>query len=319
MIKKILSGIFLLFFILYACGAGHFRILPLGVSGGELENNLSSYVVTTVPASNWVALDAGTLCSAIKNLPAAERKVSAENFLQQIKAYFISHAHLDHISGLIICSPIITHEEVFARQATIDYLRNYIFNWKIWPNFFDSGINPLKMFHYHKMSLRQVISIPQTSFKATAFPLSHSSGYPSTAFLLQSKKYYLLYFGDTGADPLEHSHDIEKIWNAMAPLIKAHKLTAIFIETSFSDQVADNALYGHLKPKWVLFELHQLASKVNPQHPEAALKGFPIVITHIKQGLEKKSNSKIILQQLEKNNDLGVKFIVASQYRALQF
>ncbi|MBI2785908.1 MAG: 3',5'-cyclic-nucleotide phosphodiesterase, partial [Legionella longbeachae] len=82
---------------------------------------------------------------------------------------------------------------------------------------------------------------------------------------------------------------------------------------------ADNLLYGHLNPKWVLFELHQLAQKVDPQHPTLALKGFPIVITHIKQGLEKTSNSIIIRQQLEKGNDLGVKFIVPVQYQALQF
>ena len=63
-----------------------------------------------------------------------------------------------------------------------------------------------------------------------AFPLSHGSHYPSTAFLLESRGHYLLYFGDTGADPVEGSEDIHKIWETIARLIRAHKLDLIFIE-----------------------------------------------------------------------------------------
>ncbi len=199
----------------------HFYVLPLGTSGGELEDNLSSYLISAANSpADFVAVDAGTLCSSIKRIPlkeyrnlgiqSSEKKSMGEVLLTQyIKTYLISHAHLDHINGLVMCSPIDSHKEILGTDTTIDYLRDNVFNWKIWPNLANEGVQPqIKQYHYHRLNYIEQYLLHGTQMTVKAFLLSHGNGYPSTAFLLESQGYYLLYFGDTGPDPIEHSQDI---------------------------------------------------------------------------------------------------------------
>ncbi len=310
----------------------HFYVLPLGTSGGELEDNLSSYLISAANSpADFVAVDAGTLCSSIKKIPlkeyrklgiqSSEKKSMGEVLLTQyIKTYLISHAHLDHINGLVMCSPIDSHKEIMGTDTTIDYLRDNIFNWKIWPNLTNEGFLPqIKQYHYHRLSYANQDLLPGTQMKVKPFLLSHGNGYPSTAFLLESHGYYLLYFGDTGPDPLEHSQDIHLVWEAIAPLIRAHMLTAIFIEASYPNDRPDKLLFGHLTPNWLLFELKDLAHIVNPQNPLTSLQGLKIVVTHIKQGLEKQEINRIISEQLAEKNNLGVKFIIPQPIQPMIF
>jgi cAMP phosphodiesterase len=304
-----------------------FQILPLGTSGGEFEDNLSAYLVRVLPDNSFVALDAGTLCSSIKKIPEEIfKKISGQTttreafFKNNIKAYLISHAHLDHISGLVLCSTIDSKKEIIGVPSTIQFLTENIFNWKVWPNFTDQGTAPtLKQYHYHILSFNQEYFISQTGITVRAFPLSHGAGYQSTAFLLQTKGEYLLYVGDTGADPIEKSQDLQLLWQYIAPIIKNKKLKAIMIESSYSNAQPDNQLFGHLNPRWLLIELHVLAKMVDPQHPESALKDLPIVVTHIKQGLEKQDNARMIMHELNENNDLSIYFILPKPREVMNF
>ncbi|CEG55640.1 MBL fold metallo-hydrolase [Legionella fallonii] len=303
----------------------HFKVIPLGTSGGEFQNNLSAYLVAANQSNEWISLDAGTLCSEINNLPLNELNALGiqspqQLFTEKIKAYLISHAHLDHINGLVICSTIDRHKNILGINSTIDYIRDNIFNWKVWPNFGDEGSKPLlKQFHYSRLELGKKTSVPNTRFWVTAFPLNHGHGYPSTAFLLEANNNYLLYLGDTGADQVEHSQDLKQLWQGIAPLIREHKLNALFIECSYPDSRLDSLLFGHLKPQWVLNELHELAKDVDSKQPQAALKGLNVVITHIKQGIGEKDNWREILRELNEKNDLGVHFIVPIQGKVLNF
>lgn len=309
----------------------HFKIVPLGTSGGESEDNLSAYVVAPEQSNAWVALDAGTLISSLKkisdqlfqrlNVQVKSEKTFAETFFgDYLKAYLISHAHLDHISGLIIGSTIDSSKNILGTDTTINYLRDNVFNWKVWPNFADEGEQPqLKKYHYQRLAVGATVPVAQTILNVTPFALSHGNGYPSTAFLLEANGYYLLYFGDTGADAVEHSHDINLIWQKIAPLVRSHKLSAIFIEVSYPDGRPDNLLFGHLTPHWLLTELRELAMLVNPQYPHAALSGLPIVITHIKQGLGSEDMSTLIAQQLNQQNDLAARFVIPKQDQLMQF
>lgn len=298
-----------------------FQIMPLGTSGGNLDSNLSSYLVATIGANNWLALDAGSLCDPINHIAKEEfdklkvqpiaNKNSAEIFFKDyLKAYLISHAHLDHIAGLVICSVLDSNKEILALDSTIDYLRDYIFNGKIWVNFGDEGIEPLKKYHYHRLALINDTPVPHTNMTVRPFLLSHGQNYPSTAFLLQANGNYLLYFGDTGADSVERSEDIEKIWKAVAPLIKEHKLRGIFIEVSYLNNRPKKLLFGHLTPELLLAELKQLALIVNPENPKIALKNLKVIVTHVKEGFDATDPRETIIAQLNEKNDLGVEFIL---------
>ena len=98
-------------------GCPKFKAIVLGSAGGLSENNLTSFLLSPINENNFIALDAETLNSGIKK--AAERgsfstievpedsASSIEGWILQnhIKAYLITHAHLDRIAGLIINSP----------------------------------------------------------------------------------------------------------------------------------------------------------------------------------------------------------------------
>jgi cAMP phosphodiesterase len=257
-----------------------FHIVPLGVLGGIDESNLSAYMIAAAGTNNYVCMDAGTLHYGIQL--AVDNKIftiPAEQVLKRyIKGYFISHAHLDHIAGLIINSPDDTAKNIYALASTIQTIKTHYFTWDSWANFADAGEAPaLKKYHYQTLTPDSVISIQNTSMTVQAFPLSHSN-LTSTAFLLKSNDAYILYLGDTGADTIEKSHNLHKLWQAVAPLIKNKQLKAIMIETSFPDEQPDKTLFGHLTPHWLMAEMDDLASLTGTD----VLKGFNLIITHVK-------------------------------------
>ena len=110
-----------------------FKIIPLGVKGGLDESNLSSYMVATSNSDNFICLDAGTLNAGLQKVANSRllKEVSGEAIQKQnIKAYFISHGHLDHLSGLILNSPNDIAKPVYALPSVIDVLKNNYFTWK---------------------------------------------------------------------------------------------------------------------------------------------------------------------------------------------
>ncbi len=336
---RTISTIFVLYFISINCfsedtNRPKFKAIVLGSAGGLSENNLTSFLLSPINENNFIALDAETLNSGIKK--AAERgsfstievpedsASSIEGWILQnhIKAYLITHAHLDHIAGLIINSPTDSKKNILGIPQTIDYLRDHIFNWKVWPNFGSGGqgLN-LKKYDYVQLEPLKETQIEKTTMSATPFILSHGNNYyPSTAFLVNSKGYYVLYFGDTGPDIIEKTDNIKSVWTYVAPLVKEKKLRAIFLESSFPSSRPDNMLYGHLTPKWMIHELSSLASLVNKENSKSSLKDLPVVVTHIKPSIKKDRNTKeIIRKELEKLNSLGVNFIIPSQGDRLEF
>jgi len=293
-------------------GNSTFRIIPLGVMGGIDESNLSAYMVAATGTNNYVCLDAGTLHYGIER--AIDHKVfaiPAEQVLRQyIKGYFISHAHLDHIAGLIINSPDDTAKTIYALGSTIETIKKDYFTWESWANFADDGEAPaLKKYHYQILAPDTTISIKNTAMTVKAFPLSHSN-LTSTAFLLNSNGAYILYLGDTGPDEIEKSYNLHILWQAIAPLVKNRTLKAIMIETSFPDEQPDKTVFGHLTPRWLMNEMHDLAALTG----NSSLKGFKVIITHVKPPL---TNITTLKTQLKAENDLQLNLIFPQQGRAI--
>lgn len=289
-----------------------FHIVPLGVKGGIDESNLSAYMVAPEGSNDFICLDAGTLHYGIQK--AIDNHVfpgAADHVLRQyIKGYLISHAHLDHVSGLIICSPEDTSKNIYGLAATLETLKSHYFTWESWANFADAGEAPqLKKYHYQVLQPDSSVALQNTAMSVRAFPLSHSN-LTSTAFLIQNQNQYLLYLGDTGADDVEKSDKLHRLWLAVAPLIKNGQLKAIMIEVSFPDEQPDKTLFGHLTPRWLMNEMIGLAAFTGSR----ALKGFNIVITHVKPpetAIEK------IKTELQTENSLQLHLIFPEQGKAL--
>lgn len=142
-----------------------FKIIPLGVKGGLDESNLSAYMVGHTGSNSYICLDAGTVHDGIeKGISSKIFRTSASTVLRNyIKGYLISHAHLDHVSGLIINSPDDTVKNIYGLPFCLDILKEKYFTWKSWANFANEGDKPaLKKYYYTYLSPNKEIDIANT-------------------------------------------------------------------------------------------------------------------------------------------------------------
>lgn len=286
-----------------------FQIVPLGVKGGIDEKNLSAYLLAPASTNDFICLDAGTINAGIeKAIEKKTFKISTSEVLRKyIKGYLISHAHLDHVSGLIINSPADSSKTVYATKKCMEMMENHYFNDQTWANFGDEGPGfPLKKYHFQTLSIGEETPLTNTSMTVKAFPLSHVNPFESTAFLIKNEDHYALYLGDTGPDAVEKSNNLHDLWTAIAPLVKNKQLKGILIEVSFPNEQPDQFLFGHLTPNHLMKELHLLEELSG----KGTLKGFKIIITHLKPPTK---NITKIKEQLKIQNDLGLQLIYPEQ------
>ncbi len=297
-----------------------FQIVVLGCSGGPREDNLSGYLCSPLETQEWISLDAGSLLEGIEcalkkkclndvSFTDPELAMQGEMLRKHLKCFLISHAHLDHIAGLVLNSPADSHKHILGLDPTIDNLRDHIFNGKIWPNYGSEGNDPiLRLYEYVRLKTAQVTPIPNTSMNVEAFALSHPNGYPSSAFLIEYKNQYLLYIGDTSSDALEKEKRLSTIWKRITPLIKEKRLSGMFLECSYPAHEEKETRYGHLNSKLMLQELQALSDMAG------SLKDLPIIVTHIKDSIKRGIAPKAQIQEeLLSQNDLGIRFIFPSQ------
>jgi cAMP phosphodiesterase len=292
-----------------------FKVVPLGVKGGIDESNLSSYMLAVEGTNDYICLDAGTLHYGIqKAIDSGIFTVSASHVLRNyIKAYFISHAHLDHVAGLILNSPEDSSKNIYGTSFCLDILKDKYFTWKNWANFANEGDKPaLGKYHYSVLVPQTETAIDNTRMYVTAFTLSHSNPYQSTAFLIRNNESYFLYLGDTGSDEIENANDLHTLWQFITPLIKQKKLRAIFIEVSFPNEQPDKQLFGHLTPKLLMQEMQSLSGFAGKD----AMKNLQVAITHIKPN---GNNEEKIKKQLAEVNTLQLHLIFPQQGKVLQF
>ncbi len=301
--------------------ADGFDIVVLGALGGIQDGNLSAYLVHPHDDDRGVTFDAGTLANGVRvadDKGAFDAvKVPADSPLSRIgyvltsriKGYLVSHAHLDHVAGLIIASPDDSKKPVYVLPSVGTALVDTYFNWVAWPNFTDRGKAPqLKKFPIEELKPAVAVPLHDTKMTVTAFPLAHA-GVESTAFLVESDGDAILYFGDTGPDEVEKTTRLREIWTAVADKVRQRKLKAILIESSYTSDRPDAQLFGHLTPKWILKSLRELDQLAGG----GALKDLPIVITHIKYALTREQPQLRMLDELNAANDLGVRFVMPEQ------
>lgn len=330
MTKKALNvGLAVSFGLFSSLATADFEVVALGVDGGVTDGNLTSYLIRDDSQPLYLALDAGSVLPGIAkalekgNFPDITDEMAAPLtrqgyiFRQRINSYFISHAHLDHVSGLIIGSPEDSKKTIYASADTIDVLRNYYFNWRVWPNFTDSG-SGTRLGTYRMQLVRpaQSLSLGLTRLTGEMYPLSHDKS-PSSMLLVSSNNNAFAYFGDTGPDEIEKSKNLDTVWRKLAEKVKQQQLKGMIIEVSYPNAASDSKLYGHMTPKWLLKELKNLEKYSGEGQP---LTGLPVVISHIKPSLQQGQDVRqTIATELQAGNDMGVNFILMEQGDRLQF
>lgn len=305
----------------------YFRCIPLGVEGGLIESNLPAYLLAPIGSTDFVCLDAGTLLAGLRVArakgcftdiempPGCADSIEGRVLRHHVKAYLLTHTYLDHVSGLIMNSPVDSDKPIMALEETIEGLQQHLFNWVTWPNF-GGEAQPTPLAKYQLVTLRPGVrsSIPGTAMGVEAQPLAHGARTDSAAFLVDADGHYVVYMGDTGPDHLEDRPTTLRLWERLVPLIRDDRLWAIYIESSYSDETPEDQLFSHLTPKWIMRAFRQLAGMVAPRRPETALAGLAVVITHIKPHLGTGEETRdVVRRQLREQNDLGLRLVFAEQ------
>ncbi|KAL4895687.1 cAMP phosphodiesterases class-II-domain-containing protein [Aspergillus ambiguus] len=145
----------------------------------------------------------------------------------------------------------------------------------------------------------------------------------SSAFFVRDKVTgkEVIVFGDIEPDSISAKQWNKRIWEEAARAFVAGRLKAIFIECSFTDDIQDEFLYGHLCPRHLGAELDMLASCIDPR-PEAdrtnALKGLNVYLTHIKV-MDDVCVQNILKQVRQRCSHLGCKVEVAARGKSYYF
>ena len=303
-----------------------FELVVLGNRGGIQDGSLSAFLLRAIKEPYYISLDAGTLVNGINIaqqhnafidltlIQDPKWSITGNILRQHIKAYLISHGHLDHVAGLLISSPEDSAKPIYALPSVNQTLIDTYFNWKAWANFTDRGIPPrLNQYKLVDLIPKQRQAIINTSLKVTAFSLSHPL--ESTAFVIEKDQDLFVYLGDTGPDQVEKQGKLRVLWQHLAQQLKNKHLRALVIEVSFTNQQPDNLLFGHLTPKWLMQELTQFHTLIDDK---SKIKDLQVIISHIKytmkNGLDPREQIK---QQLDQANILGFKFVLATQGQRL--
>ena len=93
--------------------------------------------------------------------------------------------------------------------------------------------------------------------------------------------------------PASRRHHRRQLFQ-VAGAARDRRLKALVIEVSYTSERPDNLLFGHLTPRYVLEGLRELDRLAGG----GALKGVPVVISHIKYSLTREQPQARVLQEL---------------------
>jgi len=224
------------------------KLRILGCSGGIGGNART----TSMLLDHDVLIDAGT---GVGDLSLSE--------LTLIDHVFITHSHLDHLAcmpllidsvGFMRDKPLI----IYATEATLQIIRQHVFNWEIWPDFtlLPNAHEPFMC--YQTIQLGQAVNLGGRLI--TPLPANHVV--PAVGFRIDSGAASLVFSGDTTTN--------DALWEAVNQI---DNLRYLLVETAFSNKDKELAVLSkHFCPGLLAEDLRKL--KLDPE----------IYITHLKPG-----------------------------------
>jgi ribonuclease BN (tRNA processing enzyme) len=212
------------------------KLRVLGCSGG-IGGDLRT---TAMVVDDDVAIDAGT---GIGDLALAQ--------LALIDHVFLTHAHLDHVTSLpflldtVACArtrPVT----VYATAATLDVLREHLFNWKLWPDFSVIPGPERPALRYRAIEIGETVELDGR--RITPLPACHVV--PAVGYQIDSGAASLVYTGDTTTN--------DALWTVVNRIAN---LRYLIIETALPDAERELAVVSkHLCPGLLAAELAKLTA-----------------------------------------------------------
>lgn len=226
------------------------RIRVLGCSGSIAAGSRT----TSFLVGDDLLVDAGT---GVGDLTLEE--------MARIDHIVVSHSHLDHVLAIGLLADSVTRRrrgrppvQVHALPATLDALRQHVFNGVIWPDFTRLPTAAEPVLCFETLAHGQVLSLGRQ--RVEVLPAAHTV--PACGFaVLDPDGRAWAYTGDTGPCPAQRER------------LAALDLRALVIETAFrNDERAVAHLSQHLCPAMLDAELAGLPASAE------------VWITHIKPG-----------------------------------
>ncbi|MGD9970432.1 MAG: MBL fold metallo-hydrolase [Sulfuricurvum sp.] len=204
----------------------------LGTGGTRTPNQGT----TCLRVSEHCVIDAGNLINRFGN------------DVFTIEHIFLTHSHLDHIIDIpFLADLFVTQKKVslkiYGLKATLDDLRQFIFNYRVWPNFEEINLigHTEKTVELIELELETPYCIDDVIL--TPFKTDHTEG--SCGYIIEKNGSGILFTADT--------YRCSRIWEILDERPHLHSLV---IEVSFPsafDKLARDS--KHLTPKLLKEEL----------------------------------------------------------------
>jgi ribonuclease BN (tRNA processing enzyme) len=212
-------------------------IRVLGPYGGSAPG----YRLTTFLIDGDTALDGGSLTDA---LPLSAQR--------RVRRVVLTHAHLDHVASVPLLVENLFGQsrplEIVAPEPVLETVARDVFNDRLWPDFtrLPSRARP-------SLRLRPIPEgRPFRAGSVTLTPFAVSHIVPAYGYVVAKPGRSVVFSGDT--------EPTEALWDAIRA---ARRLKAIFLELSFSDELAAVARASrHLTPALVRAELPKAPPRV---------------------------------------------------------
>ncbi|KAF8337618.1 cyclic-AMP phosphodiesterase [Cantharellus anzutake] len=352
-----------------------FDLVVLGCGGGPDELNLSSYLFKTCQ-NQWcdgiLSVEAGSGLGALRELLSRDPfifedlKVIGKDDLAEkvlddgspsqraariyswIRTFLISHAHLDHVCGLIIGAGSTSSSSpryIAGTETVVRDIDTVFGGQKLWPKLASRYESPASTFGfiYNSLSSFGPYHSLSPNISVLLLPITHGmvdgGTYESTAFFIRNDTTLeeCLFFGDVEPDSISSYPQTLNVWRTAAPKIRDGMLSHIFLECSWTSARPIHLLFGHLSPPHILDELMALARevvsvgrhstrKILDSQLEGILRGVTLVIIHCKEPITPSNPESdivdVIVGEVKKlvyPARLGVSVIGARQGMKLRF
>lgn len=191
---------------------------------------------TCLRISDHCVIDAGNLINAFGD------------DIFTIEHIFLTHSHLDHIIDIPFLADLFVTQKsislkIYGLKATLDDLRQFIFNHRVWPNFEEIPLigHTDKTIALIELELEKPYTVDDITL--TPFKTNHTEG--SCGYIIEKNDSAILFTADT--------YRCERIWELLDERPNIHTLiTEVSFPSSFAKLASDSK---HLTPALLKEEL----------------------------------------------------------------